>query len=95
MQTYVERDVRQMVNVRDLRTFHRFLRLCAGRNGQLLNLSNLAGECGITHNTAKAWISILEASYVPFLLPPHHGQSVDLDSERPATRHAQYAGCDL
>ena len=72
VQTYVERDVRQMVNVRDLRTFHRFLRLCAGRNGQLLNLSNLAGECGITHNTAKAWISILEASYVLFLLPPHH-----------------------
>ena len=72
VQTYVERDVRQMVNVRDLRTFQRFLRLCAGRNGQLLNLSNLATESGITHNTAKAWISILEASYILFLLPPHH-----------------------
>ncbi|MGD8835633.1 MAG: ATP-binding protein [Desulfobacteraceae bacterium] len=72
VQTYIERDVRQMVNIRDLNTFQRFVRLCAGRTGQLLNLSNLAGECAITHNTAKAWISILEASYIVFLLQPHH-----------------------
>lgn len=70
--TYVERDVRQMVNVRDLSTFQRFVRMCAARSGQMLNLSGLANDCGITHNTAKAWISILEASYVVFLLRPHH-----------------------
>lgn len=70
--TYLERDVRQLLNVRDLALFQRFLRLCAGRTGQLLNLSSLANDCGITHNTAKAWISILEASYILFLLQPHH-----------------------
>jgi len=72
VQTYVERDVRQMLNVRDLSTFRRFVRLCAGRIGQLLNLSQLAADCGVTHNTARSWISILEASYVIFLLHPHH-----------------------
>lgn len=72
VQTYIERDVRQMINVRDLSTFQRFVRLCAGRTGQLLNLSGLAEDCAITHNTAKAWISILEASYLVFLLQPHH-----------------------
>lgn len=71
-QTYVERDVRQLVNVRDLSNFQRFVRLCAGRTGQLLNLSALAADCGITHNTAKAWLSILEASYLVFLLQPYH-----------------------
>jgi len=70
--TYVERDVRQLLNVRDLATFHRFVRMCAGRSGQLLNLSGLAADCGITHNTARAWISVLEASYLLFRLPPHH-----------------------
>ncbi|MBI9087451.1 MAG: ATP-binding protein [Desulfobacterales bacterium] len=72
IETYVERDVRQMVNVRDLTAFRRFLRLCAGRVGQLVNLSGVASDCGITHNTAKAWLSILEASYIVFMLPPHH-----------------------
>ncbi len=72
MQSYIERDVRQMVNVRDLSSFQRFVRLCAGRTGQLLNLSDMSTDCGITHNTAKAWISILEASYILFLLLPHH-----------------------
>ena len=72
IQTYIERDVRQMINVRDLSTFQRFIRLCAGRTGQLVTLSGLAEDCGITHNTAKAWISILEASYIIFLLQPHH-----------------------
>ena len=70
--TYLERDVRQLINVRDLALFQRFIRLCAGRTGQLLNLSSLANDCGTTHNTAKAWISLLEASYILFLLPPHH-----------------------
>jgi predicted AAA+ superfamily ATPase len=69
---YVERDLRQLINVKDLDTFQRFLRLCAGRSGQLLNLSTLATDCGITHNTAKAWLSTLEASYILFLLRPHH-----------------------
>jgi len=61
-----------MVNVRDLSSFQRFVRLCAGRTGQLVNLSGLAADAGITHNTAKAWLSILEASYIVFLLQPHH-----------------------
>ncbi len=69
---YVERDVRQMLKIQDLETFQRFVRLCAGRTGQLLNLSSLATECGITHNTVKSWISVLEASYIIFLLRPHH-----------------------
>ncbi len=68
---YVERDVRQMLKIQELETFQRFVRLCAGRTGQLLNLSSLAIECGITHNTAKAWISVMEASYLVFLLQPH------------------------
>ncbi len=72
VRTYLERDVRQLINVRDLGSFQRFLKLCAGRTGQLLNLSSLANDCGITHNTAKAWISVLEASYIVHLLPPHH-----------------------
>ncbi len=69
--TYVERDLRQIVNVRELATFQRFLRMCAARVGQLLNLSSLAADCGITHNTARSWLSVLEASYLVFLLQPH------------------------
>ena len=69
--TYVERDVRQLIAVRDLSAFQRFLRMCAARTGQLLNLSSLAADCGITHNTAGAWLSVLEASFIVFLLRPH------------------------
>jgi predicted AAA+ superfamily ATPase len=69
--TYVERDLRQMLNVRELATFQRFLRMCAARVGQLLNLSSLATDCGITHNTARSWLSVLEASYLVYLLQPH------------------------
>jgi uncharacterized protein len=69
---YIERDVRQILKIQDLETFQRFIRLCAGRTGQLLNYSSLAADCGITHNTAKAWISLLEASYILFQLRPHH-----------------------
>jgi hypothetical protein len=58
--------------VQDLSTFQRFLRLCAGRTGQLLNLTALAGEAGISHSTARAWMSVLEASDLLFLLPPYH-----------------------
>jgi predicted AAA+ superfamily ATPase len=64
-------NVRQLIKVQDLGTFQRFLKLCAGRTGQLLNLSSLANDCGITHNTAKAWMSVLEASSIVHLLPPH------------------------
>jgi len=70
--TYVERDVRQVLNIQDLAAFQRFLRLCAGRGGQLLNLSALAGEAGIAQSTARAWLSVLEASDLIFLLPPYH-----------------------
>lgn len=70
--TYLERDVRQITLVQDLSSFQRFLRLCAGRTGQLLNLTNLAQETGIAQSTARAWLSVLEASYIIFLLPPHH-----------------------
>lgn len=72
IQTYLERDVRSLTNVADLSAFIRFLRLCAGRIGAPLNLSSLAADCGVAVNTAKAWLSVLEASYVVFLLPPHH-----------------------
>jgi predicted AAA+ superfamily ATPase len=70
--TYVERDVREIVNVGDIEAFGRFVRLCAGRNGQLLNLSSLASDCGVTHTTARRWLSILEASFLVILLRPHH-----------------------
>lgn len=68
--TYVERDVRQLVNVGDLLLFQTFLRLCAGRTGQILNLSSLANDCGISQPTARSWLSVLEASYIVFRLPP-------------------------
>ncbi len=70
--TYLERDVRQLLAVRDLSLFQRFIKLCAGRTGQLLNLSSLAADCGISHVTAREWLSVLEASYLVFLLPPYH-----------------------
>ncbi|MCC7531907.1 MAG: DUF4143 domain-containing protein, partial [Candidatus Melainabacteria bacterium] len=70
--TYVERDVRQLLGVQDLSAFQRFLRLCAARTGQMLNLSAVAGEAGIAHSTARAWLSILDASYIVMLLPPYH-----------------------
>ena len=70
--TYVERDLHQLINVRELKIFQLFMRMCAARTGQLLNFSSLANDCGITHNTAKAWLSVLEASYILYLLQPHH-----------------------
>ena len=68
--TYVERDVRTIGSVGDLTTFQRFVELCAGRTGQLLNYSSLADDCGISQPTARAWFSVLEASYIAFHLPP-------------------------
>lgn len=72
VQTYVERDVRTLKNVGDLSKFIRFIKLCAGRIGQLLNLSSLANECGMAVSTASNWISILEASYICYLLKPDY-----------------------
>lgn len=72
IQTYVERDVRMIKNIGDLSKFIRFIKLCAGRIGQLLNLSSLANECGIAVSTAQSWISLLEASYILYLLKPDH-----------------------
>lgn len=69
--TYLERDVRTMLNIRELSTFQRFLRMCAARTGQLLNISSLANDCGISTPTARNWMSVLEASYIIFLLQPH------------------------
>jgi hypothetical protein len=69
---YVERDVRQIIEVQNLSLFQRFLKMCAARCGQLLNLSALANDCGVTHKTITAWLSVLEAGYVVFLLQPHH-----------------------
>jgi predicted AAA+ superfamily ATPase len=68
--TYVERDVRQLLKIGDLLLFQTFLRLCASRTGQILNLSSLANDCGISQPTARAWLSVLEASYILFRLPP-------------------------
>lgn len=70
--TYLERDVRQLLAVRDLSLFRRFVRMCAARSGQLLNLSALAADCGISHVTARQWLAVLEASYLVLLLPPYH-----------------------
>ena len=72
IRTYIERDVRQLKNIKDLYTFERFVKLCAGRIGQLLNMSNLAIETGVDHKTISSWIGILESSFVVYRLQPHH-----------------------
>ncbi len=69
--TRVERDVRRLGNIRDPSAFQRFVRLWAGRTGQLLNLSSLGADAGVSHNTARQWLSVLEASHVAFLLEPY------------------------
>jgi len=70
--TYIERDVRQVLEVSKLSLFQRFVLMCAARTGQLLNLSTLAADCGISHTTARSWLTVLEASYVVYLLQPYH-----------------------
>ncbi len=72
IRTYLERDVRSLIQVRDLLTFQLFLKFCAGRHGQLLNLNSLANDCGISQTTASKWLSILEATYLIYTLKPHH-----------------------
>jgi hypothetical protein len=68
--TYVERDMRQIAAIKDLALFQKFVRLCAGRIGQILNLQSLGNDAGVSHTTARAWVSLLEASYIVFILPP-------------------------
>lgn len=72
VQTYLERDVRLLKNIENLNSFVQFVQLCAGRTGQLLNYNSLANDAGISPNTVKAWISVLEASYVVYRLTPYH-----------------------
>lgn len=70
--TYLERDVRQLIAVRDLTQFQRFVKTCAARSGQMLNLASLGADCGISAVTAREWLSVLEASYLVMRLPPYH-----------------------
>ena len=72
LETYVERDIRQLVTIKDLNLFQRFVTLCAGRVGQLLNFNSLAADTGVSHQTARNWLTLLEASYIIFRLPPYH-----------------------
>ncbi|MCH9644991.1 MAG: ATP-binding protein [Gammaproteobacteria bacterium] len=69
--TYVERDIRQIINIKDLHSFQKFIRLCAGRIGSTINRESLANEVGVSQNTIKSWMSILEASYLTFHLQPY------------------------
>lgn len=73
--TYVQRDVRQVLQVGDLQAFTNFLRLCAGRTGQEVNLSKLGADAGVSHNTARAWLSVLEASFLLFRTPAWHSNA--------------------
>ena len=70
-ETYVERDVRRLGEIRNLSNFRRFVRLCAGRIGQFINLSSLGADAGVSHTTAREWLTVLEASYILFQLPPY------------------------
>lgn len=72
LNTYIERDLRTLINIKDLSRFTTFLKLCAGRSGQLLNFSSLGNDCGVSHNTISHWISMLEASFIVKLLQPYH-----------------------
>lgn len=75
MRTYLERDVRQLLQVKDIYQFQTFLRLCAGRIGSLFNASELSNEVGISVNTVRSWLSILQASYIVFMLHPYFDNS--------------------
>lgn len=70
IRTFIEQDARSMTNIRDLSAFERFVRICAASSGMLLNLSGMASDCGITHNTARAWLEVLENAYLVFRLYP-------------------------
>ena len=68
--TYLERDVRSLIQVQDLSRFETFLEVCATQTGQILNLAHLSNECGTAVNTVKNWLSVLEASYIIFFSGP-------------------------
>lgn len=70
-QTYIERDVRQLINLKDATLFEKFIKLLAGRVGQLINYQSLGNDVGVDNKTIKHWLSILEASFVVFKLPPY------------------------
>ena len=70
VKTYLERDVRDLLKIKDFNSFHRFIRLCAARIGSIFNASELSNELGVAVNTINSWISVLQASYIIFLLPP-------------------------
>ncbi|MCK5808537.1 ATP-binding protein [bacterium] len=70
--TYVERDVRELLNIKNISQFQMFVKMCAGRVGQLLNLNSLSNDVGISHTTAREWLSVLQASFIVFLLEPYH-----------------------
>ncbi|WP_345233681.1 ATP-binding protein [Olivibacter ginsenosidimutans] len=72
IRTYIEKDVTELINIRDINSFRTFLGLCAARAGQLLNLTALANDCNISQPTAKAWLAVLESSYLVFSLYPYH-----------------------
>jgi len=69
-ETYVERDVRKLINIKDISLFRKFMKLCAGRTGQIFNASHLANETGVAVNTIKSWIAVLETSFIAYLLSP-------------------------
>ena len=71
VQSYLERDVRQMINVKNLSSFQRFVRLCAGRNGQILDIKNLGDDCGVASGTINSWMNVLEAGFICFRLQPY------------------------
>lgn len=71
-ETYIERDLRQILQIKDLALFQRFVRLCAGRVGQLVNLNSLAADTGVTQPTAREWLSVLESSFILYRLSPWH-----------------------
>jgi predicted AAA+ superfamily ATPase len=70
--TYLQRDVRQIIQIKDLSKFHLFLKLCAGRHGQLINFSDIGSACGVSHTTIAEWLNILELSYITFRLQPYY-----------------------
>jgi uncharacterized protein len=72
IRTYIDRDVRQLMNIGKISAFNKFLKLCAARSGQLLNMSSLAIEAGVDNKTIQSWLSVLQSSYVLYLLQPHH-----------------------
>lgn len=70
--TYLERDIKQLINVRDSDRFQRFVKLCSGSTGQLFNASRIGNDCGLNHSTVSSWLSVLNASFITFQLQPHY-----------------------